>query len=71
MSDRDQKNSGDNQSMTNERSGQEQGRQGNDKAPGEDPASGTENIIADTQKGKNKVDGDPSQPSDQPVDREF
>ncbi len=47
----------------------EQGAQGIDKAPGVEPASGTENIIRDAQKGKNKVDGDPTKESDQPIDQ--
>lgn len=43
-------------------------RQGIDKAPGEEEREGPiENTVADTQKGKNKVDGDPSQASDQPI----
>jgi hypothetical protein len=44
-------------------------RQGIDKAPGEETAQDTENVVADTQKGKNKVDGDPSRESDQPIDQ--
>lgn len=45
-------------------------RQGIDKAPGEEQREGAiENVVADTQKGKNKVDGDPSQESDQPIDQ--
>ena len=48
--------------------GPHRGRQGVDKAPGEEEREGPiENIVADTQKGKNKVDGDPSQASDQPI----
>ena len=43
-------------------------RQGVDKAPGEEESEGeVENVVADTQKGKNKVDGDPSQESDKPI----
>ena len=45
-------------------------RQGIDKAPGEETAGDLENVVANTQRGKNKVDGDPSQPSDQPIDQE-
>jgi hypothetical protein len=46
-------------------------RQGVDKAPGEEQREGSlENVVADTQKGKNKVDGDPSRESDQPIDNE-
>lgn len=45
-------------------------RQGIDKAPGEEQREGSiENVVAETQKGKNKVDGDPSQESDQPIDQ--
>jgi len=51
--------------------GPHRGRQGVDKAPGEEQREGDlENIVADTQKGKGKVDGDPSQESDQPIDEE-
>ncbi len=46
------------------------GQQGVDKAPGEEEAGDTENVVADTQKGKGKVDGDPSQGSDQPIPNE-
>ena len=50
--------------------GPHRGRQGVDKAPGEEEREGSlENIVADTQKGKNKVDGDPSKPEDQPIDQ--
>ena len=45
-------------------------RQGNDKAPGEEQREGPiENVVAETQKGKNKVDGDPSKESDQPINQ--
>jgi hypothetical protein len=45
-------------------------RQGIDKAPGEEGREGPiENVVAETQKGKNKVDGDPSQESDQPINQ--
>ena len=45
-------------------------RQGIDKAPGEEEREGPiENVVADTQKGKNKVDGDPSQESDKPIEQ--
>lgn len=51
--------------------GPHHGRQGVDKAPGEEQREGDlENVIAETQKGKNKVDGDPSKKSDQPIDQE-
>jgi hypothetical protein len=43
--------------------------QGIDKAPGEEPAHDTERVIYETQRGKNKVDGDPSKESDQPINQ--
>jgi hypothetical protein len=52
----------------NEWANKGRGPQGVDKAPGEEEATGTDNPVYETQKGKNKVDGDPSQPSDQPMD---
>ena len=40
-------------------------RQGNDKAPGEEEREGpVENVVADTQRGQAKEDGDPSETSD-------
>ena len=46
-------------------------RQGIDKAPGEEQReTPIENFVADTQKGKNKVDGDPSQESDRPIEQQ-
>ena len=45
-------------------------RQGNDKAPGEETSQDVQNVVSDTQRGKNKVDGDPSKESDQPIDQE-
>ena len=52
----------------NEMAGPHRDRQGVDKAPGEEQREGPiENVVAETQKGKNKVDGDPSQASDQPI----
>lgn len=46
------------------------GPQGVDKPPGEETAHDTENVVVQTQKGKNKVDGDPSKQSDQPIENE-
>ena len=46
------------------------GPQGIDKAPGEEPSPDAENVVVQTQKGKNKVDGDPSEETDQPVENE-
>jgi len=48
--------------------GRGHGPQGTDKAPGEETSQDTENMVYETQKGKNKVDGDPSKDSDQPID---
>ena len=42
------------------------GPQGVDKAPGEERSTDFENVVQDTQRAKNKVDGDPSKPEDQP-----
>lgn len=50
--------------------GKQHGPQGIDKAPGEETSQDTENVVAQTQKGKGKVDGDPSQQNDQPVANE-
>lgn len=49
--------------------GSGQGMQGVDKVPGQETASGNEDMIKEAQKGKNKVDGDPSQESDQPINQ--
>jgi hypothetical protein len=48
--------------------GRDKGRQGIDKAPGEEPSSGNTPFTQVTQKGKNKNDGDPSRESDKPLD---
>jgi hypothetical protein len=48
--------------------GSSHGPQGIDKAPGEETSTDFENVVQDTQKAKNKVDGDPSKPEDQPKD---
>ena len=44
------------------------GPQGVDKVAGEETSGDNQNVVAKTQKGKNKVDGDPSQKSDQPIE---
>lgn len=44
-------------------------RQGIDKAPGEETSQDLQNVTQETQRGKNKVDGDPSKESDQPIDQ--
>jgi hypothetical protein len=48
----------------------QQGPQGVDKAPGEDPPIGNHPDVASTQKAKNNVDGDPELESDQPAREE-
>lgn len=46
------------------------GQQGVDKDPEQDAAHGNTDNVAATQKGKGKVDGDPSQPADQPASKD-
>jgi len=48
--------------------GRGHGPQGVDKEPGEETSQDTENMVYETQKGKNKVDGDPSEDSDKPIE---
>lgn len=67
MSDRNQSNNPGSNPLKDDLSNRGKGMQGIDKAPGEEPAQDTEQVIYETQKGKNKVDGDPSKPSDQPI----
>ena len=66
MSDRNQQNKN---SMQDDATSKGHGRQGIDKAPGEETAQDKANVVSDTQRGKNKVDGDPSKESDQPIDQ--
>ena len=40
-----------------------------DKATGKEMEQNLQNVAQETQKGKNKVDGDPSKPGDQPIDQ--
>lgn len=61
-----------NQQLNNpgQMAGAHRDRQGVDKAPGEEQREGPiENVVAETQKGKNKVDGDPSKESDKPIEQ--
>ena len=67
MADRNQKNNFD--PLKDDMTGKGHDRQGVDKAPGEEAADDTQNVVADTQRGKNKVDGDPSKESDKPIDQ--
>ncbi len=55
------------QSRPDDFTGKGHGRQGNDKAPGEEASTDQEDFVSHTQKGKNKVDGDPSRSEDQPL----
>jgi hypothetical protein len=64
----DNKNERDNR--PDDKTGKLHDRQGMDKAPGEETAGDLENVVSITQRGKNKVDGDPSLPSDRPIDQE-
>lgn len=65
----------DNNRQRNERpddmTGKGHDRQGNDKAPGEEASQDLEDVVSNTQRGKNKVDGDPSQQSDRPIEQEW
>jgi hypothetical protein len=65
MQDRNEQNN----DRPDDRTGKGHGSDGNDKAPGEETAQDNDNFVADTQRGKNKVDGDPSKETDQPVDQ--
>jgi hypothetical protein len=67
MSDRNQKNNSN--AMQDDMTSKGHDRQGIDKAPGEETAQDTSNFVQETQRGKNKVDGDPTQESDQPIDQ--
>lgn len=67
MSDRDQQNNS--KDMQDDMTSKGHGRQGIDKAPGEETAQDLQNVTQETQRGKNKVDGDPSKESDQPIDQ--
>ena len=46
------------------------GAQGIDKAPGEETPQDIENTVQQTQRGKNKVDGDLSKESDRPIEQQ-
>ena len=60
----------DRQNKTAEEQNQSRGPQGVDKAPGEETPTSSEQFISQTQKGKYKVDGDPSKKEDAPLDRQ-
>lgn len=65
MSERDQQQN--RKDMPDEMVGKGWGMQGIDKAPGKETSQHDEKLVARTQKGKGKVDGDPSKKSDQPI----
>lgn len=67
MLDRNQQNN--RSDMKDDMASKGHGMQGIDKAPGEETAEDLQNVTQETQKGKNKVDGDPSKESDQPIDQ--
>ena len=67
MSDRNQQNNSNN--LKDAMTSKGHGMQGIDKAPGEETAEDLQNVTQETQKGKNKVDDDPSKESDQPIDQ--
>ena len=67
MSDRNQQNN--RNAMADDLTSKGHGAQGIDKAPGEETAQDTQNLTQQTQRGKNKVDGDPSSESDQPIEQ--
>jgi hypothetical protein len=66
MSDRNQQNR-DQNLRSDDMTKKGAGKQGIDKAPGEETSRNLENPIPNTLKGKNKEDGDPSKESDQPI----
>jgi len=67
MNDRIQQS--DNNSLQDDMTSKGHDRQGIDKAPGEETAQDLQNVVSETQRGKNKVDGDPSKESDQPMEQ--
>jgi hypothetical protein len=67
MADRNQQNN--TNPLKDDMTGKGHDRQGIDKAPGEETSQDLQNVVSDTQRGKNKVDGDPSKESDRPIDQ--
>ena len=67
MNDRNQQS--DKNSLKDDMTSKGHDRQGIDKAPGEETAQDLQNVVSETQRGKNKVDGDPSKESDQPMEQ--
>ena len=69
MSERNQQNNQERNATSDNLTGKEKGMQGIDKAPGEEPAQDTEKVTWETQKGRNKNDGNPSEEGDKPMDQ--
>jgi hypothetical protein len=67
MSDRNQNSDSNPATSPDNLTNRGNGMQGIDKAPGEETPTSTDNPVYTTQKGKNKVDGDPSVAADQPA----
>jgi len=44
-------------------------RKAQTRPPGEETSQDLQNVVQETQKGKNKVDGDPTKESDQPIEQ--
>lgn len=68
MQDQNNNNADSRLNAPDDKTGKGHGQQGIDKAPGEETPQDIDPVVYETQKGKNKVDGDLSQPSDQPLD---
>ena len=66
----EERNQGQGQESAADKTNKGRGPQGIDKAPGEETPQNNEQFVAQTQKGKNKVDGDLSQESDRPLDEQ-
>ena len=55
---------------SDDHTGRGHGPDGVDKAPGEETSEDLENVVAKTQRGKIKDDGDPDEEADKPIDQE-
>jgi hypothetical protein len=63
------RNQGNQNQLKDDMTGKGHGSQGIDKAPGDETAQDTQNVVSETQRGKNKVDGDLSKENDQPIEQ--
>lgn len=68
MQEQNRNNQNDKKETPDYLTGKGHGPEGVDKAPGEETSQDSENVVFETQKGQGKEDGDPDQPSDQPID---